>query len=220
MNKSFYVVGTESKEKISKWLEGAGFTQVKTPKEAKIVVFHGDVPLDPSTYGMEKVSPFQSSAKMDKRDVEVYSHLSKDQLVIGLSRGAHLACVMKGGKIIQGCDGNFHNANRTHPVRCDNGRVYEMPSKHTQLMYPYNLPSDSYNLLFFSDPRGNYPRSSRLVGTGLNGDEFNGNYEPEIVLFKGTTELPEALAIQGHPEIIPGSPISNAVINLINDLLK
>lgn len=220
MNKSFYIVGQEPKENVKIWLEKYGFNQVKSPKTAGIIVIQGDEEIDPTSYGMEKVAPFACSLKRDKKDIEIYQNLSPEQLVLGISRGAQLACIMNGGKIIQGCDKNFHRGNQTHPIRNGSGRIYEIPSSHTQLMFPYNLDSDKYELLYFCDPRGNYPRSSRLFGTGMDGSEFSGVYEPEIVLFKRSAESPEALAIQGHPELIPDSPVSKMIINLINDLIK
>jgi hypothetical protein len=220
MKKSIYIVGNEQpKELFYKWF-GDEFEKAKDIGSANVVVFSGEVPLDPATYGMKKVVNFPASQKKDARDMEIYKKITPEQLIVGISRGAYLACIMNGGKIVQGCDPTFHNGNQTHPIKGDNSRVYEIPSTHTQMMYPYNLRKDKYHLLYYCDPRGGYPSSEILRGTGLDGAEVQNNYEPEIVLFKGGKKTPTALAIQGRPELIPGSPVSNMILNLINDLIK
>ena len=220
MKKSIYVVGNEPKDKFYEWF-GDDFEKVKSIEDAGIVIFAGNLPLDPSTYGMKKVINFSASQKKDQRDIDMYKKVNpKEQIVLGISRGAHLACVMNGGKIIQGCDQNLHNGNQTHPIKGDNNWVYEIPSTHSQLMYPYNLKRDKYHMLYYCDPRGGYPSSELLRGTGMDGIEAQNNYEPEIVLFRGTAETPTALAIQGRPELIPGSPVSDMILDLIKDLIK
>lgn len=220
MKKSIYVVGNESKEKFYEWF-GDDFEKAKSIQDAGVVIFAGDMPFDPTSYGMKKVINFASSQKKDQREVEVYKKINPEkQIVLGISRGAHLACIMNGGKIIQGCDGSFHNGNQTHPIKGDNGWVYEIPSTHKQLMYPYNLKKDKYHMLFYCDPRGGYPSSDILRGTGLDGVEAQNNYEPEIILFKGNRTNPTALAVQGRPELIPGSPVSDMILGLVKDLIK
>ena len=222
MNKSIYIVGTGSeqpKELFYKWF-GDEFKKAKDINNAGIVIFTGDMPLDPTSYGMKKIINFPASPKKDSREIETYKRVKPDQLIVGISRGAYLACIMNGGKIIQGCDPNFHCGNQTHPIKGDNDRVYEIPSTHTQMMYPYNLRKEKYHLLFYCDPRGGYPQSNLLRGTGMDSSEVQNNYEPEIVLFKGGKTTPTALAIQGRPELIPGSPVSNMILGLIKDLLK
>lgn len=220
MKKSIYVVGNGPKDKFYEWF-GEDFERAKSIQEAGVVIFAGDMPLDPSSYGMKKVINFPASQKKDQRDIETYKQVNPaDQIVLGISRGAHLACIMNGGKIIQGCDQNLHNGNQTHPIKGDNNWVYEIPSTHTQLMYPYNLKKDRYHMLFYCDPRGGYPSSGLLRGTGMDGIEAQNNYEPEIVLFKGNKENPTALAVQGRPELIPGSPVADMILNLVKDLIK
>lgn len=220
MKKSIYVVGNEPKENFYKWL-GDEFEKSNDIKEADVVIFTGNLPLDPSSYGMRKVINFPASVKKDQREIQAYKQINPEkQIVLGISRGAHLACVMNGGKIIQGCDQNLHNGNQTHPIKGDNNWVYEIPSTHTQLMYPYNLKKNLYHMLYYCDPRGGYPSSDLLQGTGMNGVEVQNNFEPEIILFKGNKENPTALAVQGRPELIPGSPVSNMILKLVKDLIK
>ncbi len=221
MKNSIFVVGTDqAKKDVLQWLGDSEFEKADKLEDAKIVVFTGDMPLDPSSYKMKKHTSFMSMRRKDLEEIKLYGKVNPEtQIVVGISRGAHLACVMNGGKIIQGCDVSFHSSNNTHPILSPDGWVYDIPSKHTQLMYPYNIEKSQYNVLFYCDPRGDYPESPALKGTGMNGSEMVNNVEAEIVVFKGNPKTPRALAVQGHPEIIPGSPIANRVIQEIKGLI-
>lgn len=209
------------REQLKNWFESVGdFELTSSRDDANIVLFYGEREIDPSVYGMPKVIPFMTNKKRDTKELNMLKSVKPNQLVIGIGRGAHLVCIENGGKIIQGCDHRFHNGHQTHPIKGKNGHIYEIPSRHNQLMYPYSEPDqDKYVVLFGNDPRGGYPANQRLNGTGINGDEVFNSIEAEIVLYKGNKEKPKALAIQGRPEIIPGSPVSNMIIKLIKDLL-
>ena len=79
------------------------------------------------------------------------------------------------------------------------------------MQYPYNLPKDDYTVLY----RSSNLLSSRWEGDKIDVEEIIRNGEPEIVLYhkKG---YPKCIAVQGHPEMIPESPVAK----MINELVK
>jgi hypothetical protein len=51
-------------------------------------------------------------------------------------------------------------------------------------------------------------------GDGVDPNKIIENGEPEIVLFHKEGK-PLSLAVQGHPEMMPGSPVSNMISDLL-----
>ena len=121
-------------------------------------------------------------------------------------------CVLNGGLLVQDC--NNHAIGYTHGIS-DGNMLYEITSTHHQMQYPYNLPSIDYDILFISHPA----LSSYYDGDKINIDLIQSLGEPEVVFYhkKG---LPKCLAIQGHPEMMPKSPVSKMLSNLINNLVN
>lgn len=119
---------------------------------------------------------------------------------------------MNGGILVQHCYG--HAIGETHSI--DNGEVmYEITSTHHQMQYPFDLPSKDYDLLYTSTER----RGDEYYGDGVDDDRIRMHGEPEIVLYH-KEGLPKCLAVQGHPEMIPNSPVAKMISNLVKDLIK
>lgn len=118
---------------------------------------------------------------------------------------------MNGGKLVQNvCN---HATGFTHGIS-DGKKIYQITSTHHQMQYPFNLEQKDYDLLFTS------------YGTESNFYEGNGidpyilpSREPEIVLYH-KENLPKCLAVQGHPEMIPDSPVAKMINNLVKDLVN
>lgn len=118
---------------------------------------------------------------------------------------------MNGGLLVQHV--NNHAIGRTHGIT-DGNTVYEITSTHHQMQYPYNLNSDDYDLLFVSEQR----MSDCYEGDKIQEEKIVEGGEPEIVLYH-KEGFPKCLAVQGHPEMIPGSPVSNMISNLVKKLV-
>lgn len=118
---------------------------------------------------------------------------------------------MNGGLLVQNCYN--HAIGYTHGITNGN-MTYQITSTHHQMQYPYNLDGKDYSLLYIADEM----RSGDYEGDGINEDTIYSLGEPEIVLYhkKG---LPKCLAVQGHPEMIPNSPVSKMISKLIKDLV-
>jgi hypothetical protein len=124
---------------------------------------------------------------------------------------------MNGGKLIQ--DVSNHALWGTHPISNviqGGDDIYEITSTHHQMQYPFNLDTKDYDLLFTSYRHQSY----EYHGDGIDPDEVV-DKEPEIVMYHKEGK-PKCLAVQGHPEMIPDSPvakmISELIIKLVNEI--
>ena len=115
--------------------------------------------------------------------------------------------MLNGGNLVQNC--SHHAISRTHPIfSVDGAMMYEITSTHHQMQYPFDLPRENYEILFYA----------RQCPATIQGDDIDkhmvfGN-EPEVVLYK-TPNKPKCLAIQGHPEMMPDSPVAKMLDKLI-----
>lgn len=105
--------------------------------------------------------------------------------IIGVCRGAQLVCAMAGGILVQDVRG--HGGD--HRITTKDGRSIITSSVHHQMMYPFKMDPDEYDLIAWADE----PRSPTYAGVKVPPDR-----EPEIVYFPKI----KALGIQGHPEFM------------------
>jgi gamma-glutamyl-gamma-aminobutyrate hydrolase PuuD len=91
----------------------------------------------------------------------------------------------------------------------------QVTSTHHQMMNPYNLRDDNYEIIGFST----YHQSDvyeESFPVSLNEKKYEKFVEPEIVFYKNT----KSLAIQGHPEFKHSSDeFKELTLELINKLL-
>lgn len=118
---------------------------------------------------------------------------------------------MNGGKLVQ--DIFNHAIGTTHPIT-NNDKIYQITSTHHQLQYPFDLNSEDYEVLFTSYQ--NY--STYYRGDKIDAQTIYKYGEPEIVLYHKEGK-PKCLAVQGHPEFIPDSPVAKMINNLIKELV-
>ena len=181
-------------------------------KDADVVLFTGGEDVDPSMYNCKKDRHTYSNKKRDLAEKKVFDCVRPDQVCLGVCRGSQFLCVMNGGILVQHCNG--HCTGFTHPIT-NGDKQFEITSTHHQMQYPFNLSSEDYTVLYTTP----YPQSSEYLGEGIDPYTIEDKLEPEIVLYhkKG---LPKCLAVQGHPEMIPNSPVAKMISNLVKDLVN
>lgn len=175
-------------------------------EDAQVVLFTGGEDVDPSIYGRIKYPSTYSNLDRDLYEKDIFSKIAKNQLVVGICRGSQFICTMNGGILVQDCKG--HALMTTHPIFEFKGdMVYEITSTHHQMQYPFVLPSNVYDVLYYA-----------YNGKDFHGDGIDPNrlyhFEPEVVLYH-SEDLPKCIAIQGHPEMIPNSPVAKMLDKLI-----
>ena len=180
--------------------------------KAQLVVFTGGEDVTPSFYGCEKHHITYNNIERDQFEKEIFDKIDPNkQVCLGICRGSQFLCVMNGGKLVQNVSN--HAIGYTHAIT-DGNKIYQITSTHHQMQYPFDLNSNDYDILF--------------VSHGVESDYYEGDgikprlifkREPEIVLYH-KEKLPKCLAVQGHPEMMPNSPVSEMINNLIKDLVN
>lgn len=118
---------------------------------------------------------------------------------------------MNGGLLVQNCFN--HALGRTHGIT-DGTTIYQITSTHHQMQYPFNLDDKDYKVLYTSDER----RSYDYEGDKIDESKLEHYGEPEIVYYH-KAGLPKCLAVQGHPEMMPDSPVAKMINNLIKTII-
>ena len=191
------------------FLEGAEI--VDNMEEADVVLFTGGEDVTPSLYGCKKHSTTYCNPNRDREEKEVFNKIREDQLALGICRGSQFLCVMNGGLLVQNVFG--HALGRTHAIS-DGKMAYHITSTHHQMQYPFNLNAEDYDILF----RSFNQLSAEYEGDKIEASKLLENGEPEIVLYH-KEGFPKCLAVQGHPEMIPESPVAKMISNLVNSLV-
>lgn len=178
-------------------------------RRAKIVLFTGGEDVDPSIYGRTKLPQTYSNIERDLKEKEIFEKVRPNQLVVGICRGSQFCCIMNGGNLVQDCIG--HALHITHPIySTKDNMVYEITSTHHQMQYPFSLPPEDYDILYYG-----------VCGRNFRGDgidsKYLSDYNPEVVLYH-KKDMPKCLAIQGHPEMMPDSPVAKMLDKLIKSL--
>lgn len=185
---------------------------VNKVEDADVVLFTGGEDVDPSLYGCKKSKYTSSNKQRDITEREVFNSVKPTQLCLGICRGSQFLCVMNGGLLVQHCTN--HAIGYTHEIT-DGKTIYQITSTHHQMQYPYNLDASDYTVLFVSY----YNRSSDYIGDRIVPGVISSNGEPEIVLYR-KKDFPKCLAVQGHPEMIPNSPVAKMINDLVESLIN
>lgn len=201
MNKKILVYSVSGYESDIDWISNYKMTQ--NIEDAEVVVFPGGADINPELYGFDVHPSTFYSTRADERDLKAYHAMKANQLAVGICRGAQFLCAMNGGKLIQDVCG--HSIGRTHAIKTMQSPQIELQviSLHHQMMFPYNLTSSDYTLLYTSNCGGNYENVTRDQKTNktLNLHLLLDFGEPEVVLFH-KDKSPMGLAIQSHPEMM------------------
>lgn len=180
-------------------------------KDADVVLFTGGEDVDPSLYGCEKERYTYSNKSRDLAEKAIFEMVKPNQLCLGICRGSQFLCVMNGGILVQHCWD--HAIGHTHGIT-DGDKLYQITSTHHQMQYPYNLDEADYDVLFVASPS----RSDDYIGENVKSRTIVEEGEPEIVLYH-KEGFPKCLAVQGHPEMIPDSPVAKMISDLVKHLV-
>ena len=167
---------------------------VKDMAEADIILLTGGGDIDPSTYGKPAEPETYGYKQRDIFEISEYKNVRKDQLVVGICRGAQLLTVLNGGILVQHVTGH---CNGRHKMIDTMGNILPITSLHHQMCYPFDLDKKDYEILFTSFPA----RSSIYKGDGVDEQVIVANGEPEVIVFH-KDDQPIGLGVQGHPEMM------------------
>jgi gamma-glutamyl-gamma-aminobutyrate hydrolase PuuD len=182
-------------------------------KDADLVVFTGGEDVTPSFYGCEAHPSTYNNPDRDKYEKEIFDQIDPvKQVCYGSCRGSQFLCVMNGGLLVQNV--NRHAIGSTHAIT-DGKKMFQITSTHHQMQYPFNLKRRSdYDILY---------TAAGIHSNIYEGDKIDENVvwgnDPEIVLYH-VKNKPKCLAVQGHPEMIPESPVAEMINDLIQNLVN
>lgn len=144
----------------------------------------------------------------DQQEIPLYeAAVAMGIPVIGVCRGAQMACAMSGGRLIQ----HVNNHGGNHDILTNKGEVLVTSSVHHQMMWPFEMAKEDYQLLAWAKKN----RSDVYV---FNDEDVRRevDIEPEIIWFPQT----KSLAIQGHPEFMAkGHPFVKHVLGLVEEFV-
>lgn len=183
-------------DNVIQWSPGADYDAI---------LFEGGADIHPSLYNNPNTDSFVGDTPSHRDRVEhgIYRDaLNKGALVIGVCRGAQLACAMAGGKLVQ----HVTNHGGEHPVTTYQGKQFNVSSVHHQMMYPWDIEHD---MLAWSAE----PYSECYRGFDINMEKHK--IEPEAIFFPTI----RSLAFQWHPEWYASSGEIDFTINEIKERL-
>lgn len=150
------------------------------------ILLEGGSDIHPSIYNDPNTDSGVGETLSNRDRIElkaINDAITKNALVIGICRGAQLACAVAGGKLVQ----HVNNHGGSHPVTTIDGKQFKVSSVHHQQMYPWDVEHD---MLAWSSER----YSDCYRGHDINMEKHQ--IEPEAVYFPTI----KALAFQWHPE--------------------
>jgi putative glutamine amidotransferase len=168
-------------------------TEIVNGADIDALVIWGGGDISPSLYGAG-VSRYCGATDQLSRNDRIESRAMQAAIdrgipIIGVCRGAQLACAVAGGKLVQHVSGH---GGGNHLITTDDGRQVETSSVHHQMMYPWDV---EHHLIAWSSERRSKCYHTEFTD---NDDVASQKVEPEIVWFPKI----KALAIQGHPEFM------------------
>lgn len=203
--KKVYVVGPSVG--YSRFIKN--MTLVNRIEDADVVLFTGGEDISPELYGCKIHPQTWYNNKRDSMEVSMFKKVRPDQLVYGTCRGIQLICAMYGGILVQDCDNHWGGRHKI-----TNGtRTLTTNSLHHQMQYPFNLPKEDYEILYWSKDVSTY-----YHGDGIDSSVIRSNCEPEIVVYH-RPGMPVCLGVQGHPEMMPESELADLTNELIDKYL-
>ncbi len=168
------------------------FQRVDEVAKADVMMFTGGEDVDPYLYNEPLGKYTYSNIARDRQEAIMFG-IAEDHGIkkIGICRGSQFLTVQSGGKMVQ----DVTNHAGTHEVFTKDDRTFLMSSTHHQMMNPFVLPENEYDILAWADGRSDH----YLNGWNKEVEGFKKRgIEPEIVWYPKT----QALCIQPHPEIM------------------
>ena len=125
-----------------------------------ILILEGGTDINPEIYG-EKAGRYTQHPDKERDEIETRlfnSAVFANVPILGICRGAQLACALSGGKLIQHLDGH----TRSHEVSTKDGETYTTSSCHHQAMLlkgtnhyeiAWSVEDDIPEIVFFHDTK-------------------------------------------------------------------
>lgn len=174
----------------------------KSFQDSNIVILPGGADISPTLYNSKNVACGFINEKNDLIQWALLKEAHKNnKFVIGICRGAQMITAYNGGKLIQDISGHY----KMHSITFTDGSKCMITSCHHQMCYPFNLPSDKYDILAYSTKK----LSNHYTSDGLAIPPI----EPEVIWYPET----RMLAIQGHPEWMSNT---SQFIKIINNIIE
>ena len=142
------VIDKTEPEYLVRWLNH-GNIEMSNFNDADVIVFTPGSNINPALYNQK---PINGNDYNNDRDVNATIAFKKavkaKKFMIGIDRGAIFLTALNNGSVIQYV--NHHNV--LHKMKdVKTGTIFEdVSSNHTQMMFPYNLHPQSYEILAFS----------------------------------------------------------------------
>lgn len=166
------------------------------------LVLWGGSDISPSIYGQKPgqwTNNYPDPTPRDLREIALYNRAKEIGIgIVGICRGAQLACALEGGKLVQDVT---HHSNGHHVIHCLNGAMLQTSSVHHQMLYPWEI---EHTLLAYAPGLSSHyfgENNEELTFPDNAYQMFSGRRvlkEPEIVFFPQS----KCIAIQGHPEFM------------------
>lgn len=209
----------KDKDKLNLYVVGGGdycatpfshiSNRVDDLRDADLMVFTGGADIDPLWYDCKEHPATRPYLERDIREVEEFKkslEYNRIKARIGICRGAQLLGALSGAKLIQ--DVTHHCSS--HSMVNAKGEELITLSIHHQMVYPFDMPKDEYEILYWANPS----RSHHYLGDKINPEKVI--VEPEVIWFPKT----KSFGIQGHPEMMDKNhktviALNKLLINLI-----
>lgn len=179
---------------------------------ADIFFIGGDRSVSPELFEQEPsgLSERNYDPVYDVESIKAFNQALRRQnikLIVAINYGALLACGLAGGGLIAHVSN--HKGNGLKRAKYGS-KEYLLPSNHTQMMYPYNLDSNEYEVLVHS-----LDKSDRYIGENIPLTSNADFKEPEYVLFKGFAK--PVLAIM--PDV-SRMRLTTRTVRMTNDIIN
>lgn len=176
------------------------------PKEADLAIFPGGADINPALYGQKPNNRTSWWDNVDNMQIEAFNALPEHCLKFGICRGLQLLCALSGGKLIQDVT---NHAGGNHGIITVDGISANITSCHHQMIYPYDMDKNDYEILAWADPN----RSQHYFGETNENIELPDDFvEIEMCWFPRTNSL----GVQGHPEWMSNTSL---VVKYLNKLI-
>lgn len=167
-------------------------------KSTDLLCFGGGEDIHTSIYGHRNIHSHCGPmiSLRDVYEIQAFNIALKHEVpMLGICRGAQLLCALSGGALIQDIDARHTHGG--HILETKEWGPIPMTSTHHQMMWPFKMKKEEFDLLGWIDPiikKGDRPRAYLYDAKQL--PDVVPDKEPEIVFFPKT----RVLAVQGHPE--------------------
>lgn len=186
-----------------------GIIRISEVKNMDLLIFWGGGDISPMIYGHQNVASGGISSKRDAIEVSVMEEaLRLEKPILGICRGAQLACAMLGGTLYQDVDG--HTSTHDMVIAEPYQRFAPDPTIRTSSLHHQMMrPTEEMEIIATAPGRSRYRKGADETTIGHNDD-------PEVLYHPKK----HVLMVQGHPEYLPKtSALTQFTRNLVQNLL-